>query len=235
MNITTAAAPASPAPSPAAPVAPSPAPAKAVQAPTSTLGAAAAEVGTESKAAETSAGKPAEKAPEKPAAPAPVAPIELKLPDGLAAADQKQLLETFQSIGTELGLDSAKTQGLLDRYVSLEQTRAKAADDAFVAQDAKWSAELKADPDIGGPKWNESISHVRRALREFGGTEAANLLHAAGLGNHPVLVRAFAKIGRALADDTVSGTSQSAGGAGGERKPIHELLYTNAQSTQKES
>lgn len=234
MDTTTAAAPASPAPSPAAPVAPSPAPAKAVQAPTSTLGAAAAEVAAD-KPAEKAAEKPVEKTTEKPATPAPAPAIELKLPDGLAATDEKQLLETFRGIGTELGLDSAKTQGLLDRYVSLEQTRAKAAEDAFVAQDAKWSAELKADPDIGGPKWNESISHVRRALREFGGTEAANLLHAAGLGNHPVLVRAFAKIGRALADDTVSGTSQSAGGAGGERKPIHELLYTNAQSTQKES
>jgi hypothetical protein len=37
---------------------------------------------------------------------------------------------------------------------------------------------------------------------EFGGDELKQVLNESGLGNHPALFKAFAKIGKAMSEDT---------------------------------
>ena len=132
----------------------------------------------------------------------------------------------------ELGLEGERAQKFLDSLASIDAARAKQLDEAFVAQDAKWAAELKADPEIGGEKFDAAMKDVRRALTRFGGTPEqgqtvsplAALLHQAGLGNNRVVLKAFAAIGRALADDSINGTAKPAPAAG-ERKSDAELFY----------
>jgi hypothetical protein len=150
------------------------------------------------------AGKPAETKPD-----AKSAPIELKLPEGFEA--DKAALEGFKATASELGLDTAKAQKLFDQYVAIEKARTEAAEKAFVAQDAKWKAELEADPDLGGEKLKATVTNVHSALKWLG-PGVGKLIAQSGLGNHPELVRAFVKLGRGVADDSIKGTS--APGAG---------------------
>jgi hypothetical protein len=137
-------------------------------------------------------------------------PIELKLPDGFKA-DAKEL-DGFKALAGELELDSTKAQKLFDFDVAREQARNTAAEAKWQKQDKAWRAAVESDPELGGAKFATTQLEVRGALK-FLGKEFGNLLQRAGLGNHPDAIRALAKIGRANADDSISGASGGAAGA----------------------
>lgn len=208
------------------------APLSAVVAPPAAA-APVAHVAATPDAAPATPAKPADAlaaALEAPVAPVVPAGIELKLPEGFVV--DAPGLDGFKTLALEAGLDSPKAQKILDHYISFESQRADAAAKAAVEQDAKWAAELKVDPEIGGDKWNESLVQARKGLKHVG-VEVAQVLRDAGLGNNPQLVRAFVKLGRSLAEDSVSGSSPAAG-----TKPpaaqLHELLYPTMQTKTKE-
>jgi hypothetical protein len=48
-------------------------------------------------------------------------------------------------------------------------------------------------------------------VKDFGGEPLVKLLNESGLGNHPLLVKAFVAIGKARAEDRIGGTSNAAG------------------------
>lgn len=138
----------------------------------------------------------------------PAKAIELKLPEGLELPPEA--LKGFTEIATELGLDSAKAQKVFDQFVGFQQAQSKASEAAFAAQEAKWVDALKADPELqlGGAKWPETQRAIERAKSRFPDAKGAvEVLNAAGLGNHPSVVRLFAAIGRSLKEDSVAGTS----------------------------
>lgn len=137
--------------------------------------------------------------------PPAAADIELKLPDGYDPKDPA--LADFKTVAKELGLKSEQAQKIADLYVkSQEPLRAELARQA--AEKATWESAIKKDPEIGGAKYAESLELARRAVVKFGGAELKQvdqLLEESGLGNHPAFVKLFARIGRGLGEDTVSG------------------------------
>lgn len=173
------------------------------------------------------------KAPESAEKSAPAA-IELKLPEGFEA-DAKQL-DAFKATATELGLDGPKAQRIFDQYVAIESARTKAAEDAFIAQDKKWVAELAADPELfdakAGTLQPGAKRDIGRAVQHFKAHKAFQLVDRAGLGNHPEFVKLFAAIGRSLREDSVAGTSSSAPAA--ERKSDAEIFYGPTTTASKE-
>lgn len=144
--------------------------------------------------------------------PAP-ATTEFEVPKGFEAQ-----AEVLKAAVTELGLTGDKAKKLAETVATVDAARQKALDETFAAQDAKWASELQSDPEIGGAKFKAAVTDVTRALKRFGGTPAPGqsmtpltaLLHNTGLGNNPLIIKAFAAIGRALADDTISGTTKAA-------------------------
>lgn len=185
---------------------PAPVPTSAPTTPAPSAGASVVgdALALSTKPAETpEAGKPAEQPKSAPA------PIELKLPEGFEA--DKAALEGFTKTAGELGLDSAKAQKLFDQYVAIEKARVDASEKAFADQEAKWAAALQADPDIGGEKLQKTVAEVHAALKWLG-PGVGQLIKAAGLGNNPDVVKAFVKLGRGLADDSIKGTSTPGAG-----------------------
>ncbi len=60
---------------------------------------------------------------------------------------------------------------------------------------------------------------ANRAVRRFGGQELASALGKSGLGRHPAVIRAFARIGAALAEDsTLPADHGTRGGDGGSAR-----------------
>lgn len=156
--------------------------------------------------------------------------IELKLPDGFVA--DQAALDTFKTTASELGLDGPKAQKLFDQYVALETARNAAAEKSVAEQEAKWSAEVQADPDLGGAKLPVTIREVRAAV-DFLGKDFGTLIAKTGFGSHPSVVRALVKVGRALKDDSIAGTSKTAPPAS-ERKSDAELFYGTPTAAAKE-
>lgn len=162
--------------------------------------------------------------------------VELKAPKGFEAH-----FEALTAQAKELGLEGERAQKYLDGLAAFDAERTKALDAALAKQDAKWADELHADPEIGGEKFAGAMKDAARALTRFGGkpaegqkvTPLAALLHQAGLGNNLLVLKAFAAIGRAMGDDTISGTAKPAAQES-QRKSDAELFYETPTAAAKE-
>lgn len=74
-----------------------------------------------------------------------------------------------------------------------------------------WVNELKADPEFGGEKYLVTVEEVKRAADRFLTPADKDILNQTGFGNNPMLVKFFARIGRAMANDKlVTGNSGGA-------------------------
>ena len=164
----------------------------------------------------TDAGEPdttVSPAPEQNAAPAveetkapeAVAPetYDLKMPEGVeldkAAADE------FIAIAKELKLPAEAAQKLAD--VGAKMAQRQVENHAKLVE--SWTESVKTDKELGGDKLAENLGVARKALEQFGTPELKDVLNMTGFGNHPAVIRAFYKIGKAISEDGfVTGTAK---------------------------
>lgn len=158
------------------------------------------------KKPETAPGTEGEKKPEATKDAAPPAEIVLKLPDGVQA--DPKLLDGFKAMWKEEGLEGAKAQKVLDFYVKAQNAAVQQADEAFVKQVEGWAQAVKTDKEVGGANFEPSLQSAKKFIAKFGGgPELTKVLNESGLGNHPDLFRVFARAGKALAEDSIAGSS----------------------------
>lgn len=120
---------------------------------------------------------------------------DLHMPEGVeldkAAADE------FTTIAKELKLDQSAAQKLAD--IAAKQAQRQAESHAKLVE--SWVEQVKTDKDLGGDKLEENLGIARKALDTFGTPELKDVLNASGLGNHPEVIRAFLKAGKAISED----------------------------------
>ncbi len=156
--------------------------------------------------ATTATATPDTQAPEtKPAEPAVPEAYEFAMPEGVqldhAAADE------FSVIAKELKLDQATAQKVADVGAKMAQRQIE----AHVKQVEAWAESVKTDKEIGGDALPENLAIARKALDAFGTPELKDLLNASGLGNHPAVIKAFYKAGKAISEDRfVAGSPKGA-------------------------
>lgn len=167
-------------------------------------------------------------APAKKEEPAPAAaPIELKLPEGVKA--DEGVLTKFKEVAGKVGLKSEGAQQLLELYTGLQkeaETKAVAdAETAFKAQLDTWTKAVKADKDLGGANFDGTLKAAQKAVTKFDSSgELRQIFEVTGLGSHPAVVRAFAAIGKALAEDSVAGGGSSGGAV---KKDLADTMFSN--------
>lgn len=117
-------------------------------------------------------------------------------------------LEAATPIFQELGLTNDQAQKLIPVAEGFAQKIVAQVNDeigaAIRAERAEWLDTAKADPEIGGDKFDATLVSAAKALDTLGFTKGhpfRALLDTSGLGNHPEMIRAFAKVGRALSED----------------------------------
>ena len=120
---------------------------------------------------------------------------ELQMPDGIEL--DKASAEEFTTIAKELKLDQAAAQKLADIAAKQAQRQVE----AHTKLVESWVEQIKTDKDIGGDNLNENLSIARKALDTFGTPELKDVLNASGLGNHPAVIKAFVKAGKAISED----------------------------------
>lgn len=120
---------------------------------------------------------------------------DLQMPEGIEL--DKASADEFTTIAKELKLDQAAAQKLAD--IAAKQAQRQV--DAHTALVGSWVEQVKTDKDIGGDKLDENLSIARKALDTFGTPELRDVLNASGLGNHPAVIKAFVKAGKAISED----------------------------------
>lgn len=218
-------APTESAPAPAVAAAPveAPAPAPAVETPAPAVESAPvvepAPVTPVASLISEEAGKTAE--PPKPEAPAETteaAPAEappavtwtdFSLPEGIKLDDAS--LNTFKEVlGGELP-PQERGQRLIDMHLQEIQRRDQAAFEHQVQvwndTQEQWKNAVKADPELGGNRFNTTIQTCINAVNRFGGNaqQRAELLQAldfTGAGNNPAIIRLINNMASRLAEGT---------------------------------
>lgn len=172
------------------------------------LGGAAAEGDVAQVEAEAKADDAAGEEGSKTEAPVVPEKYELKASEGNPDLDA-ETLAIAEPVFKELGLSNDQAQALVpvaEQFAQRVAEQIEAASMANIAQQrAAWLAEAKADPEIGGDKWDGNIVLAAKALDTLGftkGTPFRTLLDDSGLGNHAEMIRAFVKVGRAVSEDS---------------------------------
>lgn len=172
---------------------------------TETPAATTQPTGTETPAAET---KPAEgetKPAESEAKPAGAPEkYEFKFSE-TEGRPTDGTLKAFEETARSLDMPNEAAQTVLDKVIPAMRAEARASLEAFYrdigGMPETWADQVKADKDIGGTKFDDTMAVAAKARDAFGGPELTNLLNKTGLGNHPALIKAFAKAGRAISAD----------------------------------
>jgi hypothetical protein len=189
--------PAAPAPSPAAP-APSPAaPAPSPAAP---------------------APSPAAPAPS-PAAPAEVV-YDLKTTDGKAfegaAADE------LKAFAKENGLKPEAAQKLVGMREAVVKEHTTAESTKYQATVTQWDADARADPEIGGANFDQTMAAADKVLEVFDKDRAlTKFMTASGLAKNPHALRFLARVKGAISEDRFVTGGARPDGSGGDARGLY--------------
>lgn len=107
-----------------------------------------------------------------------------------------------------------RAQKLIDAHGAALKEAVEANFNAWRDLQKTWQAEIKADKEIGGDKYNASRAAITNAVTQIMGKDADatfEAFKATGAGNNPLIVRLMARIGNLLAEGThVSGDAPGA-------------------------
>ena len=147
----------------------------------------------------------------------------LTMPEGVEL--DQALLDDLGPEFKELGLTNSQAQKLADKFIASQQAKAEKAGENWSATITKWADDAKADKEIGGDKWDATVSASQRAVKTLGTPALREYLNASGGGNHPELIRFMAKVGAMIKEDSPAG-----GGEGGNKpaEPAHLLFPSDA-------
>jgi len=169
--------------------------------------------------------------PTPPAPPAPVAPpadFQLKPPEGQTF--DGETIGAFAKLAKEKGLTQEVAQAMLNEMAPVLQSQdQRGAQQRAIEARAYWESQLKADPQIGGAKFDENLATAQKALA-LGPPELKELLDLTGLGSHPAVFRWALEVGRRLSQDTiVTGTPPPA-----VEKSIAQRIFATHNPTHSE-
>ena len=156
--------------------------------------------------------KPADKPDDKEQKPEG-APEKYEFKAGEGVELDTEALKDFEPVARELNLTNEQAQKLVDAYPKILAGVQQRQAEAWQAQTEQWAADVKADKEIGGDKLTANLSAAQRALEQFGDPELKEYLDSTGLGNHPALVKAFIKVGKAMSEDKVVTGGHESGGS----------------------
>lgn len=199
----------------AAPAAPAtPAPAAAPAAPAAAVTAApeqsASLLASDAKAAEPTTSKDGadQNAPEKNADVAPEKYEPFKMPDGMELDPVAN--EAFVKVAKEFNLTQDKAQKIAEIGAVLAKNQAAKMEEAWKSTNEKWTSEIKSDKEFGGNNLNQTLAYAQKAIAKYGGEGLKAALNTSW-GNNPDFIRTFARIGKAMSEDTaIDGSAATA-------------------------
>ena len=141
------------------------------------------------------------------------------LPDGMDWDDE--LEGAFREAAFASGILPKQATATVDAFASLMARRFMDAQSSREKAQAEGVASLRRE---WGARFDRNILLARKGLESVGDPDFNQLLRDTGLGHHPALVKAMARIGAHYAEDSLEGrpTSGVGGGPDDARRRIGE-------------
>ena len=148
----------------------------------------------------------------------------LTMPEGIEV--DQELIDALGPDFHNLGLTNRQAQQLADRFIEIQGRRGKAAGEAWAGRVQGWAEEARRDREIGGAKWGGTVGSAQRALSRLGTPALREYLNTSGGGNHPEMIRIFAKVGSMIQEDNPP--NGGAGGNGRKAETAHLMFPKDA-------
>ena len=110
------------------------------------------------------------------------------------------VIGAFSEVAKDLNLTQDAAQKVLDKMAPVLAARQV---EQIEAVQTGWAESAKVDKEFGGDKLQENLGTAKQALEKFGSPELRTLLNDSGMGNHPEVIRAFYRIGKAMSEDSI--------------------------------
>ena len=110
----------------------------------------------------------------------------------------QDILEQFKKKAHETGMSQEGVRKMAEWYKEIEMKQHEAIQKARAIRDDQYIMTLKTE---FGVNFDQEIKNARKALDAYTDKAFKQYMDESGLGNHPALVKAFAKIGRELSED----------------------------------
>lgn len=177
---------------------------------------------------ETTEDKAAEPKTEEPAG-APESYEQFSVPEGMPEGFEldKAVSDAIGDVSRDLGLPQDKAQQLINGVLPAWQ--AHQVEQETKLHD-KWTAETKADEDIGGQKLDENLGLAKQAVKAYGNEDLQTLLDGP-LGSHPEVVRFLVKVGKDVSEDKFVGGKTGAESVDlNDETAVAKAMYPNTPS-----
>lgn len=99
------------------------------------------------------------------------------------------------------GLSQSQAAALHKGYMEYINGQGEELSKGREMQRSEWHNELRRD---FGKAFDESVDLAQRAAREFGGDSFLSWLDESGMGDHPMMVKMFAKIGKSMGEGVIN-------------------------------
>jgi hypothetical protein len=131
--------------------------------------------------------------------------LEVTADSGLKAED----VEFVKKFAKENNLTKEAAQKILaDKAKAISDFKAGQTQE-LEKRKVEWLDLSKSDKEVGGEAFNQSVTLANRAIEEFAPPELRKVLDESGLGNHPMLIKTFARIGKKMSNDSLVGAPKS--------------------------
>lgn len=137
------------------------------------------------------------------------------LPETMAWDDQ--FFNSFREAAHQAGLTTKQAQQMTDWYTrsmwDTDKSNIAAANETMKALEVEW-----------GGAYKRNLALSQRAAAEYGGPEMVDFLEKSGLGNNPVLVKFFARLGHEMLESSLIGEGGDLVGAEGAKAQIDKIM-----------
>lgn len=139
----------------------------------------------------------------------PVVPLteaDLTIPEGYEVVEplKNEFLEILND--TNLSAKDRSNALLLLHQKTLDAAQ-EADRNAFTAMQDEWKNEAKADPDIGGPKLQATLTNVAKLIDEYGDDNLRQVFNYTGAGNNVHIIKFLNKVAVQLTEGSHVGGS----------------------------
>lgn len=140
---------------------------------------------------------------------------------------------TMKEFGELMSNDKLNPQERAQALIDLQAKALKAVGDSHTAAwntvNEKWVKEVKADPEIGGAKFDTTKATIAKAIDSLGparATEFRQALDMTGAGNNPAIWRGLAAFAKLLTE----GNHVSGNPAAEAKRDIGQEFFPNSPS-----
>jgi len=130
---------------------------------------------------------------------------ETKVPDDMADYFGEPQLNEFKNVAHKIGLNQSQVDALINYQTGAIQNQLENEPAMLATQKEETETALKQD---WGLDYNKNMKAAQRALQVYGDQEIMDLMNTSA-GNHPAVVKLFARLGAEVTEDMTQNTQNN--------------------------